>query len=88
MDGANSKYITIGIAIAVILAGFLIWYFGYKYAAPKAAPGANTAATPAAAGGLGSDVYEKSVNPIGDKIPQTATPVPNPIENVYKNPFE
>ncbi len=48
-------------------------------AAPTAAPAANSES-------LGNQLYEKSKNPIGDKLPET-NPVPNPLDGVYKNPF-
>ncbi|GEM_PF-5337081 len=37
---------------------------------------------------LGSELYNKAQNPIGDKLPGAVTSVPNPIEEVYKNPFQ
>ena len=41
-----------------------------------------------AVAGLGSELYAKSQNPVAGKLPDTAPAVPNPIQNVYKNPFE
>ena len=37
---------------------------------------------------LGSEVFEKSANPLKNELPETVAPVPNPLENIYKNPFE
>jgi len=36
---------------------------------------------------LGGSLYEKSQNPIEDKLPEQS-PVANPINDAYKNPFE
>ncbi|MEK7118114.1 MAG: hypothetical protein AAB869_00720 [Patescibacteria group bacterium] len=36
---------------------------------------------------LGGTLYEKASNPLGDKLPEQS-PVANPINDVYKNPFE
>ena len=37
---------------------------------------------------LGSTLYENAKNPISKKLPESAAPVPNPIQGIYKNPFE
>ena len=37
---------------------------------------------------LGETLYEQTQNPIGDKLPETVAPVANPVEDLYKNPFE
>jgi hypothetical protein len=36
---------------------------------------------------LGGEIYEKAQNPLEGKI-ETQTPVANPINDAYKNPFE
>lgn len=38
---------------------------------------------------LGDQIYEKTANPLQDKLPEVS-PVENanPIEGIYKNPFE
>ena len=88
----NNKKLTLPIAIGLILVVFLIWYLGFykKPAAPTSTGGApvgpSGVAPPANSQSLGNQLYEKSKNPIGENIPSTS-PVPNPIEGVYKNPF-
>lgn len=37
---------------------------------------------------LGTEVFKKASNPVSEKLPDTLAPVANPIENLYKNPFE
>ncbi|MBI2033664.1 MAG: hypothetical protein HYT13_01045 [Candidatus Liptonbacteria bacterium] len=87
-----NKKLILPIAIGLILVIFLIWYLGFykKSVAPTSTGGApigpGGASPPANSQSLGSELYEKSKNPIGDKLPE-ANPVPNPIEGVYKNPF-
>lgn len=83
---SKPKLIVIAIVIGVVAVGILYWHFYARTNGAKPAPAARTSAP--AAGGLGSEVYEKSANPVSGKIPQTAAPVPNPIENAYKNPFQ
>jgi len=89
----NNKKLILPIAIGLILVIFLIWYLGF-YKKPTAAPSTGGApapqegaASPASSQSLGGELYEKSKNPIGDKLPET-NPVPNPLEGVYKNPFD
>lgn len=36
---------------------------------------------------LGGQIYEKAQNPLDGKL-ETETPVANPIDGAYKNPFE
>ncbi|MBI5733069.1 hypothetical protein HY967_03880 [Candidatus Jorgensenbacteria bacterium] len=50
--------------------------------------GGSSSGAPIIGSDLGSQVYEKSTNPLSDKLPETIAPVPNPLENAYKNPFE
>ena len=40
-----------------------------------------------ASASLGGDLYVKSQDPVGDKLPD-AEPTTNPIDGAYKNPFE
>ena len=65
-------------AIAVILAvaGFFYWK---KYYTP---PPQEAAETQASTTDLGSELYGQANNPIQGELPE------NPIEGVYKNPFE
>lgn len=37
---------------------------------------------------LGATLYQKSANPLSDKLPGTVAPVANPLQGVYKNPFQ
>jgi len=47
--------------------------------------GDTTVAAPAES--LGGEIYEKTQNPLQDKLPEQ-TPVANPLGDAYKNPFE
>jgi hypothetical protein len=42
----------------------------------------------AASAGLGSELYEQAANPVQGELPDAAPPLTNPIEQLYKNPFE
>ena len=77
------------VVVAVIVAAAL-WYAKF-YQKPKqaAAPAQGFGpAVNAPTSTLGAQLYQKANNPIQDKLPATVAPVPNPIQNVYKNPFE
>ena len=37
---------------------------------------------------LGGELYKKAANPVADNLPEVVDAVPNPVENVYKNPFK
>lgn len=70
---------------AVIAAIVLIALVGFFYSASvfsrKESPQANSVE------GLGDSLYNKSNNPIENKLPE-ATSVTNPLDDAYKNPFE
>ncbi len=88
---ANSKYIAIGIVIAVLIIGGCVWYFWYRGKATEpapASPNAPASASSSVSGGLGVEVYQKVSNPVGDKLPAPVSPAPNPIQGAYKNPFQ
>lgn len=58
-------------------------------AAPSVAPVApalvSATTTPQS---LGTTIYEQSQNPLQGKVPVAGNPAVNPIEGVYKNPFQ
>ena len=66
-------------AIAVILAvaGFFYWKNYYT-------PPPEEAAQTATSTDLGTELYQKINNPISGQLPENA----NPLDGVYKNPFE
>ncbi|MBX4215468.1 hypothetical protein KW797_00770 [Candidatus Parcubacteria bacterium] len=37
---------------------------------------------------LGNDIYQLSVNPLGDTLPESEAPVANPLDDAYQNPFQ
>ena len=80
-------------ALAAFLYGSSLFSAGTAYTPPVASP---TNATPtqkthldqAASVDLGTEIYQKSNNPVADKLPDSVAPVPNPAADAYKNPFE
>ena len=82
----NTKqlYTSIGIAI-VVLIGIGVWYFQMKNASEI--PGA----IPREEASLGAQLFEESANPVKENLPET-NPFEqvntNPIDKIYKNPFE
>ncbi len=87
MDSTSSplveKKALVVIVVAVILAvaGFFYWKNSYTPPAKEAAPAEKNA-------DLGSELYRQANNPVENKLPETAAPAPNPLQNIYKNPFE
>ncbi|MEK7193699.1 MAG: hypothetical protein AAB652_02820 [Patescibacteria group bacterium] len=81
------------VAVIIVLVVLTAWYFLQKQSATQAPlfDGANQApsSTPDASQSLGGELYQKSSNPIGDKLPATNNPIKdaNPIEGLYQNPF-
>ncbi len=75
----------IGIAV-VVLVGFVFWYFQIRKAAPEI-PGT----IPREEASLGAQLFEEAANPVKGKLPET-NPFEqvntNPIDTIYKNPFE
>ena len=83
--GSRIKLIVIPVIVVIIVAVALYLYFSVKKS-----PGAPPPAAPQTADGpetLGGKIYEGASNPIQDKVP-TVNPVTNPVEGLYKNPFE
>lgn len=91
----SAKNIIIVVVLLLLAAGFGFWYWSAREAAPPAPPGVYSPEK--AAGGLGANIFEKSQNPISDKLPETnpfgadINPFEkeaNPLKAQYKNPFE
>jgi hypothetical protein len=40
------------------------------------------------AAGIGAEIFDVSAAPLDDAIPDTAPPVTNPVDALYRNPFE
>ncbi len=98
MDRTKLSFILLAV-FAVLGAGAAFLYrsslvnTNTAYTPPEASP---TSAIPtkkihldeAASVDLGTEVYAKSNNPVVGQLPDTATPLPNPAADAYKNPFE
>ncbi|MEK7630232.1 MAG: hypothetical protein AAB432_02530 [Patescibacteria group bacterium] len=86
----ESKKMTLPVLLAIfvfIILAVLAYYFVLpKPISVPVAPAADNALTTGS--DLGSALYSQSSNPIQDKLPDTVSPIPNPLENAYKNPFE
>lgn len=81
------------IIFAVLLAAAALAYryaYAPKYGTPSVKPQAPQTAmtTNPPASDLGSELYNNAANPIKNKLPSTIAPVPNPLGNIYKNPFQ
>ena len=84
----------IAIIVVVIVAVAIFYYYVLSrrpVAPPPVLPVAETqppAGASIAKPDLGSTLYEDAKNPISKKLPASAAPVSNPIQGIYKNPFE
>ena len=90
MEEKKSIVLIVGAVVIAAAVGVAAWYFqGIRpknVAAPRTAQ--PIAGAPAPASDLGSSIYEHAKNPIQGKLPASVAPVTNPIQGVYKNPFE
>lgn len=79
----------ITIIVVVLVAVTVYWYLMLRE--PTVAPAAPVVELPAAESitspDLGSELFEKSSNPLSGQLPETVAPVPNPLEGIYENPF-
>ncbi len=90
----QSEITLIAVAVILVAAGFVYWFSSRALKTvpvpQEAAPAAVETPTGEAIqnAGIGTEIYTKANNPLADTLPETVAPVPNPIENAYKNPFE
>lgn len=75
------------VVIVLIIAGAAYWHLFLRKAATPESEAPQGLETPEQVD-LGSTLYEQAQNPIENKLPSTVSPVPNPVEGIYKNPFE
>lgn len=80
--------ILVALLIIIVLLGLLY----LKMSGSKETPPTRTAAevvplVSSTTNSLGGQIYEKAQNPLDGKL-ETQTPVANPINDAYKNPFE
>jgi len=87
MIQSMQKKVLVGVGVAVILAGIILWWWQAQNA-QDAVPSLGNQA-PAAGTSLGENLLEKAQNPLADKLPVVNPGAGvNPLEGSYKNPFE
>lgn len=84
----EKELIIVGVALLIVAAIGFYWYSLQPAPAPAAAPATASPAAPAEETALGAEIYQKSSNPVGDRIPESSAPIANPLEGAYQNPFE
>ena len=83
----HREKVVVAVAAIVIAALALYWFFVLQ-GREAVAPGPEAGLIPAEeAQGLGEQISEEVANPIEGELPAVAPEV-NPIEDLYKNPFE
>lgn len=92
--GSKSKPIVIAVVIALVIAGGIgFWYWQKKGGlgtGRQASPSARELSPAEIGGSLGGQLFEKTQNPIKDKLPPTnpfEKTETNPLKGVYQNPF-
>lgn len=95
----SASRITRIIAAGVVLvAVVLIGGFYYRYSHPPVDPTLSVnqpsptqekvaPAVSVSGAGLGADILDASKDPLGNKLPDSEVQVPNPMNALYKNPF-
>lgn len=95
MDKKKLILITVGISI-LLVGGIGFWFWSQKMAEEQINPTLTGGQAGAQQGGLGTEVFNKTQNPLAGEIPQTnpfqvnTNPFKaqiNPLNNLYKNPF-
>lgn len=84
----STRVLWIGVVVALLVVAGLVYWLYTKPVAPPAPLAEPPAGGALAQPDLGSDVYEKAANPVAGELPETVAPLPNPLEEIYKNPFE
>ena len=88
----SSKIPVLTIAVLLLLVAVIaIWYWRGSFSLQKKErppESQNQTVKEPTAKDLGTQLYQKSTNPLENKLPATVAPVPNPIQGVYKNPFQ
>ena len=81
--------LTVIVALVLAIAiGILVWYLRSMHPANSNGTGTGQPTTSAdRSAGLGAQLYDKVQNPVEGKLPDANTPVTNPLNSVYKNPF-
>lgn len=102
ITGNKPKVIIITVIVTIILAGVVgFWFWKHGEVEISNTSETSTEYVPKVVepkelqenvgGGLGASIYEKSQNPIADKLSETnpfgKTPI-NPLKSIYTNPFE
>ncbi len=91
-SGQSSLRIILLVIVVLVLVA-VVWYLKFYQAPPKSLPITTPSASlnPAITSPtstLGGQIYQQTQNPIQNKLPGTVAPVPNPLQKVYKNPFD
>jgi len=89
MEEASKRNAVIIVAVVLVLLGTAVYLLLREPApSPVGEVPVPISQPPAGEKDLGSELYEKSANPISDRLPETISPIANPLENAYRNPFE
>lgn len=80
-----TKKVLLFLVIAIIIvAGVWFWNNRDRFLSRPSAPSAATSS----ATSLGSQIYAKTTNPLNNVSTATTPTVPNPVQGLYKNPFQ
>jgi hypothetical protein len=80
MDFKSKPIILVSIVIVVIIVAAGFWYWSKSKQAPSSEEGSS----------LGSEIFDRTQSPLEGQVPD-ANPFKNqknPLDSIYKNPFE
>jgi len=90
----QALFIGLGILSVALIVGVVVYIFFTQSTVEPTLPAEEVLVTApvvvppvSSSESLGGSLYEKTQNPLQDKLPEQS-PVANPINDAYKNPFE
>ncbi|MCP6720220.1 MAG: hypothetical protein KJI72_02805 [Patescibacteria group bacterium] len=83
--GSKTPLIIVIVVVILVIAAVIYWYLVLR--GPATPPVVETPTAEITSPDLGSELFERSSNPVSGQLPDTIAPVPNPLEGIYENPF-
>ena len=88
----SNTTLIISIIVTVVVVAAVVIYFFAQQEKPLPPSSREVVGPPAGEAitspDLGGEVFDEASNPIQGELPKTVAPVPNPLEGLYKNPFQ
>lgn len=88
MNLKTKEIVLIAVAGLVVLAGAVALRYFQQPGITTPPVVTEEGAKPAGPADLGTAIFEQTANPVQGKVPEAVAPVQNPIQDIYKNPFQ